>query len=94
MRIIAPIHPFLSALLLETTCLLLSKREDRLPLSEWIADCRREQARIALQIRMSEGLLPWAKRSIRQAFCGQPEKHRLDTIICVSRRSWRMQKQT
>src|SRR5438093_11538302 len=73
MTAVAPGYAFISAAVLESTCLLLSKRNGWIPLSERIASWRREQARIALQLRMSEGLLPWARRVIRQAICGRPE---------------------
>jgi len=73
MRTFVPGYPLISATLLEATCLLLSKPDPWIPVSERIALWRREQARIALQLQMSEGILPWARRVVRQAVCGRPE---------------------
>ena len=67
-------YPFLPAAVLETVCLLLSASNAKwVSISERLAAWRQTQSQIAVQLRMSEGLLPWVSRCAHQVVVGTPE---------------------
>src|SRR5438105_2389909 len=62
MRLLGSAYPLAPAAVLEFVCLSLAARSLRaFSISARLTEWRRAQAQIAVQLRMSEGLLPWIR---------------------------------
>ncbi|HLQ77742.1 MAG TPA: hypothetical protein VK210_10330 [Terriglobia bacterium] len=66
-------HSMMWATMLEAVCWLLAHPIAPNSLPDRLADWRRTEAQIAVQLRMSEGLFPWMSRCARQVVTGKAE---------------------